>query len=341
MRSVVAAALVVPAFFSATYGQQVGKEPGKKAEPKPGMSRAALLEVIEEADKDADALKDARSRAQMFAAIAMARARAGEQASARRSFERAIQAADAIEDLRSRVYTLDTIAAGQVDSNDRPAALATMRHAAAIVGTMDDEHQRNTARSWIVRTVARAGDLEAALRMAGEVPDGQYLLKSRALASVLEGLRLSGKAAMKKGLPTVLQAAAINEQTFQAQCLREFAVVLADADEIEETRKIAEILEKGAAEFGPQDVRRGNINHDEVLVLSALARAQARAGNREAAVETFQKAVELARAMPAEGEALRSGRLGRLVDERVEAGDIDGASRRPNSSSTSTIRPRP
>ena len=122
MRSVIAAALLVPAFLGANYGQHGGRAAENKAGPKLTISCAARLQVIEEAHKDADALKEPRSRAELYAAIATAQAKAGDQASARRSFERAIQAADAVEDLSSRAATLADVAEAQVESDDRTAA---------------------------------------------------------------------------------------------------------------------------------------------------------------------------------------------------------------------------
>jgi beta-lactamase regulating signal transducer with metallopeptidase domain/tetratricopeptide (TPR) repeat protein len=337
----VVAALLVPSLLIATYAQQTetktksipkadtkaGGETTPQPRPKSDFSRASLLQVLEDAVRDADALKDARSRSRMFSAVATVRAKAGDQDAAQAAFRQAIQAADAIEDRSNRVYTLEDIAVAQIDGNDRAAALTTMRHASDVMETITDMFQRNSARSWIVRTFARAGDLDAAFRMVRDLPlENPSFLRARALANILEGLKPSGKPAMRQALPALLEAAAaLPDQTTQSQCLSGLAEALADTGDLEGTSKIADILKKDAAEFGPQDHTRQNILHSQVFVLAALAKGQARSGNREAAVETFQKAVELAREMPAEGEALRSDRLGRLAHDRVEAGDIEGA----------------
>jgi tetratricopeptide (TPR) repeat protein len=326
--------MVVPGPWIAVHARQDAPKTDKKAAstlhtkptPKPDLSRAAVLSILEEATRSATALRDARSKAEMFAAIAAVRARVGDREAARTAFRKAIQAADAIDDARNRIYTLENIAAGQIDSDDRPSALATMRHASEAIDAMGNEFQRITARSWIVRTIARAGDVDAALKMALDLPGQHLFIKAQAMGNVLEGLKPSGLPAMKKALPALLRAAAtVGSPPFEADCLRGFAQVLADTGDIEDLRTIIGILEKGAAEYRPVDARGMHIINAEIPALSALAKAQAGAGHRDAAVETFQRALELARAMPAEGEALRSGRLERLAYERVEAGDVDGA----------------
>ena len=314
-----------PASVQAGGAATARTTPAKKES---GLSRAAVLPILDEATQSATTLQDARSRAQMFAAIAAVRSRLGDREAARTAFRQAIRAANAIEDARHRIYTVEDIAAAQIDSDDRPAALATMRHAAEAIDAMRDEFQRIDARSWIVRTIARAGDVDAALKMALDLPGQHLLLKARAMGNILEGIKPSGNPAIKKALPPLLRAAAtVGSPTFEADCLRGFAQVLADTGDIEALRTIAGILEKGAAEYGPLDARGMYIINAEIPALSALAKSQAGAGRREAAIETFQKALELARAMPAEGEALRSGRLERLAYERVEAGDVQRGAR--------------
>ncbi|MFI5457514.1 MAG: M56 family metallopeptidase [Isosphaerales bacterium] len=322
--AIVAVVFLLPAFLIGAYAQQVESKAGPKT--KPDRSPASLLPILQEAVRSADALKDVRSKARLLTAVAVARAKTGEQASARAAFQQAVQAADAIQDLSHRVYTLEDIAAAQIDSNDRHAALATMRHASEVAEMIGDKHQRNTARMWIVRTYARGGDVDTALRMARDLPE-ELDFRARALANVLEGLK-SDRPAMKHWLPVLLQAAeTVGDQTRQAEFFRGIAEVLAGAGDIETTLKIAETLEKAVAEFGLQDHSRQMIVHAHVFVLSALAKAQAKAGNRKAAVATFQKAVDFADALPDEGEALRSDRLGRLARDQVDAGDIEGALR--------------
>ena len=200
-----------------------------------------------------------------------------------------------------------------------------MHHASGVIETIGDEHQRNNARMWTVRTYARAGDFDAALKIVRSLPVANEC-KGRALANVMEGLKQANKAAVKRFLPTLLQEAeAFTDPTRQALCLQGFADVLAEIGDIETTKKIAETLEMAVADLGLQD-HRGRLLHDyQTLVLSALGKAQARAGNRKAALETFQKAVGLTTWMPAEQEAIRSDRLKRLVRDRVDAGDIEGA----------------
>ena len=323
--AVVAVLFLVSAFLMGTFAQQVGT----KAEPKTNQTpaHAAILQILQEAAARADDLKDARSKVRMLVAVAAARAQAGEQVSARASFKDTIQAADAIEDLSQRVYSLEEIAVAQIDSNDRPAALPTMHHAIEVAETIGDGHQRNTARMWIVRTYARSGDVDNALRVVEDLPEsGDF--KGRALASVFQGMRHSDRPTIKEFLPKLLRTATtIVDPTHQAKCLQGIAEELADSGDVAGTRTIAEILHKAALQYGLQDVRGQSFLHSESLVLSALAKAQAKGGERQVALETFENAVKLADAMPPEGEALRSYRLRRIANDRVDAGDTAGALR--------------
>jgi tetratricopeptide (TPR) repeat protein len=314
-----AAAVLAPAASIAADAQQIETRTTPKSNRE--LPRASLLPFLQEAVQDANALKDARSRAEMLSHIAMARARLGDQASARTAFQEAVRTADAIEDASRRVCALENIAVAQIGSNDRPAALATMRHASEVVKAIGNESGQKTARMWIVRTYARGGDVDAALHIAGVLPES---FRAQALANVLEGLGPTGKPALRQVLPSLLQVGTtIKNSMYQAECLRRLAEVLADAGDLEATSKVSEILQKGIAESG---IRTGqSVLHHEVFVLAALAKTQARAGNRAGAVETFKKAVELAGDFPMEGEDLRSGRLEDLVRARVDAGDIDGA----------------
>ncbi len=309
---------------------QAGKTPDARTAPgqQPEPSKAVMLPILAEAERSARDLRDARSKAQMFQAIATLRVRVHDRKSARVAFGQAIQAADAIPDERNRVYTLENIAAAQLDADDRGAALTTLAHVREVVDAMADEFQRLNARSWIVRTISRAGDLDGALKMALDLPGTHMLLKARAMANVLEGLRPEGLPALKKAMPGLLQAVAkVGSPTFEADCLRGFAQVLADCGDVEDLLSIAGILEKAAAEYGPNNGTGCFIIDAEIGVLESLAKAQSKTGRREDAIQTFEKAFGLARGMPPEGEVLRSGRLERLAYERVEAGDVDGALR--------------
>ena len=77
--AMVAFVFLLPAFLIGTYAQQADT----KAEPKtkPDRSRTAMLQILQEAVRSADALKDARSKAMMLVAVATGRAKTGEQAS--------------------------------------------------------------------------------------------------------------------------------------------------------------------------------------------------------------------------------------------------------------------
>ncbi len=184
-----------------------------------------------------------------------------------------------------------------------------------------------TARGCISSGPSREPALDEALRIVRDLP-ARGMYRSRALAYTLGGLKESDAKAARLFMPSFLaMAEEIDDGTRWAECMPFLAEALTDADDVGDLLRIADKLDTSVAEFGLADVRRWNCLHSEVLVLMALAKAQAKAGNREAAVATFNKAESLA-AMPAgEGESFRSGRLSRLARDRVGTGDVEGAIR--------------
>ena len=223
-------------------------------------------------------------------AIATAQAKAGDHASARRSFERAIQAADAVEDLSSRAAILADVAEAQVEYDDRTAALATLRDASEVVEKIADEHRSNRSCAALARTLAHAGDLGAALRMVGGVPDGQYLPESQALAGVLEGLRRSGGAALKDATHVLeLGVAANNEEivTFNA-CGNSPGRSTITARSMEKRRDHRRLRE-ATGEIGPGDVRMQNRQDDLENAMKDLGRSQTKFGSIEVCYEKNQR----------------------------------------------------
>jgi RNA polymerase sigma factor (sigma-70 family) len=302
----------------------VSNPPEKK--PAQAIPRASLVSLLDEARRSAADLKDARSKARMLLAVAMGYAKLKDAATASAVFQQAIQAAMAIDD-QQKAYTIEEIAAAQIDGQGREAALATMRRALELTERIPYLREHNSTRMYIVRTLARAGALDEALRIVRDLPPtGMY--RSRALAYTLGGLKQSDAKAARLFMPTFLtMAEEIGDRTRWAECMGFIADVLTDADDVGDLIRIADKLEASVAEFGLADTRGQNCLHSEVLVLTALAKAQAKAGSRAAAVATFNKAEALGGMPPSEGESLRSGRLSRLAGARAGAGDVEGAIR--------------
>ncbi len=327
LTAVFVAALLVPSSSGIANAQPVQTGDVMRARATGQPSQASLAELLREAVQHASSLKDARSRSGLFVAVAKARSKSDDQPGARIAFHQAIQASDAIAEKSTAIYVLEDIAVAQIGSGDGALALATMRHALDIANSIRDEHQRNTSRMWIVRTFARGGDVDTALHIVNDLPElGDY--KARALANVMDGLKQSGRAAMNQFLPTLLQTAGkMQNQALQAKCLQGVAEALAAAGDIEGALKIAEAFDKAVAELDPANRIRPNVLHEQIFVLSSLAKAQAKAGNREEAAMSFKKAVDLASVLPTEGESLRSDRLSRVVRDQVDGGDIEGAIR--------------
>ena len=105
----------------------------------------------------------------MLLAVATGYAKLDDRATARTVFQQAVRAAMAIQD-EYRIYTLEDIAAAQIGAEGREAALATVRRALEETEKIQDEHQQNSTRMYIVRTFARAGALDEALRIVRDLP---------------------------------------------------------------------------------------------------------------------------------------------------------------------------
>ena len=300
------------------------KPPEKK--PAQAIPRTTLVSLLDEARQRAADLNDSRSRARILLAVATAYAKLDDRATASMIFDQAIQAAMAIDN-RLKVYTIEAIAVAQIAAKADKAALTTIQRALELTEKIPDQHERSNARMYIVRTFARAGALEEALRIVRDLPvAGMY--RSRALAYALGGLKESNAAAARLFMPTVMaMAEELGDRTRWAECMGFIPDVLSDADDVGDLLRIADQLEASVAEFGLMDQRGLICLHSQVKVLSALAKAQAKAGSREAAVATFNKAESLAAMPPSEGESLRSSRRARLAGDRADAGDIEGAIR--------------
>ena len=142
----------------------------------------------------------------------------------------------------------------------------------------------------------------------------------------MEGVARTGKPALNQFMTRFLnKASAIPDPGQQAECMEAAAQVLGEVGDADSLLKIAGAFDKAVSAVGPQSPLRGSLLHSQVFVLSALAKTQARVGDRDGTVRNFTRAVELASAMPTEGEGLRSGRLERVARDQVDAGDVEGA----------------
>ncbi len=147
--------------------------------------------------------------------------------------------------------------------------------------------------------------LNDALRIAGDLPV-EIMYRPRALANVLGGLKQSDAHAARLFIPTLLRMAEeLGDRTRWAECMGFVADSLTDADDVGDLIRIADKLDAAVAEFELPDHRAQICLHSEMLVLSALGKAQAKADQREAAIATFNRAESFASVTPSEGESLR------------------------------------
>ncbi len=298
---------------------------GKLAFDKP-ETRASVVQLLEEARRRAGDLSDARSKAQMLRAVGTVYAKVGDPDAARTVFQQAIDVAVTIDDREMRVHTLEDIAVGQIESNAREAGLATIRRAFDLTETIADEHQRNNTRMYIVRTLARAGDLDEAIRIVRDLPPTMY--RRRAIAYTLGGLKQSLGAGALLFMPTFLKMAEeLGDPGSEADCQAFIAEALTDPADVGVLMTLADRLEFLSAGQGAQAGNREIVLDSQVRVLTALAKAQAKGGGSEAAAAIWRKTESLISAQAGGSESRRSQGMSRVARDRADSGDVAGALR--------------
>ncbi len=298
---------------------------GKLAFDKP-ETRRSVGELLEEARRRAGDLSDSRSKAQMLRAVGTIYAKVGDQEAARTVFQQAIDVAVTIDDREMRVHTLEDIAAGQIESNARDAGLATIRRGFELTQTIGDEHQRNNTRMYIVRTLARAGDLDAALRTARDLPPTMY--RRRAIAYAFGGLKQSIGPGALLFMPSFLKMAEeLGDPGSEAECMAFLAEALTDPADVGVLMTLADRVESLGAGNGAQAGGRESVLDSQARVLTALAKAQAKAGSSEAAAATWRKTESLLSGLAVGSESLRSERMSQVACNLADSGDVTGALR--------------
>ena len=113
----------------------------------------------------------------------------------------------------------------------------------------------------------------------------------RAIAYAFEGLKRSNQPAAQLLMPTFLtMAEELGDRTRWAECMGFITEALTDADDVMELIKIADKLEMAVGEFGLNDARHANMLDGQVRVLFSLAKAQAKAGQRDVSIATSNRA---------------------------------------------------
>lgn len=160
-------AMICVALLGAPY---LNKALAQTTSPARDFTPDLQREIVQQAARNVSALKDSRSRAEMHSMIGRVWATWGDKEAARDSFLRAVQAAKEVKQPATRVYTLEDVAVAQIESDVPNMALATIRQALEATDTLPEGFRQNTPRMWIVRTFARAGDVESALASSTDFP---------------------------------------------------------------------------------------------------------------------------------------------------------------------------
>jgi serine protease Do len=204
---------------------------------------------------------------------------------------------------------------------DRPArdrVGSILRDAEKAASEIEDEQQKAGILQAIAEEHASAGDkvaagrtFEAALQAARKIPPGDthgryallYLAGVQAATGDVEGARRAARAAMAAGEDRRVALAEVS----QGEARHLYAVATAQA----KAGKLTEAAQRVSA-IGSDDVR--------VMALAMLAKAQAEAGDKQAAKQTLDKALKLAAQVGPHGYA-------QVALAQADAGDLDAARR--------------
>ncbi len=217
------------------------------------------------------------------------------------------EAADAIEDKQGKAWALQAVAEAQAKAGDKEAAAQTFRDAIRAAKEIrgnnpaDPDGQNYHTRCWIAVAQAEAGDVKAA-RETAEAIEGDSA-RDYALTQLARTLARAGDV---KGALEIAEKVSANRKDEVLLAVAHYQV---KAGKVEEAARAAEKI-GGAAE--------------RAFLRVAIAGAQARAKERDAARKSLQEAMKLAQLIDAEGDG-RSVVAGAVAEVQAEMGDADEA----------------
>jgi len=284
---------------------------------------------------------EAADRFAEFLDIAAAQKEAGDDDNAARTFERAFEVAEATLRTRYSSYNEARIAAGYVRAGDRPTALKILQEALAKLAEGENpKGPRDEQRAWLAIYQAYAEDLDGALETAGVIKiNGHKARVMRVIAR--EQAKLGNPAARETFRQAVQVAADVGKMTFiaveqmtsiageqanagyqvDAAKTLEQALAIANMDEdfsvkVRALARIA-VVQAELGEIGPAlqiaMSIKNNLSRDGAL--AGIARAQAKAGNVEEAVQTIAN-----QDYPSGDSAFRE-----IAVAQAESGDVETA----------------
>ena len=322
-------------------------------------ARATYACVIDQAVAVARTIRDEEGRARALSGIAVAQARAGDHPGAQESFTQAIKVANTIAktvwvmppasadaqqsqalsdialalakagDVEQAIELAQTIKGGWRDGALSGIAVARAKagdlpQALAIMQTIDEQIIRHSVRamSAIAKAQARAGDRPEAHKsfaraikfvntIIGKESAWRLSEVAEALVHIAEAQARAGdRAGAQESFTQAINVAqTITDEFRRDMTLSDIAVARAKVGDVPQALAMMQTITDTLI-IGP---------HQSVLAMVAIAEAQARAGDRAGARESFAQAIKIAQTMTDEG--WRDQVLSDIVEAQVRAGE--------------------
>ncbi|MBO9362631.1 MAG: AAA family ATPase, partial [Thermoflexus sp.] len=246
-------------------------------------------------------IKDGQFLAEALAAIARARADAGDREGAREVLRVALEVASGIERGWRRAGALVAIVKAQVGAGEFDAALGVAKE-------IEDGWRRAGALVEIVKAQVGAGEFEAALGVVKEI-EGRWC-RAEALVAIVKAQVGAGELDAAFGV-----AKEIEDGWYRVKALLEIAEAWASAGDWQRAREVWAAELEAAREIEDEGLR--------AMELLWIARAQADAGDWEGAQGVLEATLKVARGI--KDEWLRVTTPLRIAEAWAGAGDLERA----------------
>jgi RNA polymerase sigma factor (sigma-70 family) len=279
--------------------------------------------TLRQALDTAQTITDAHEKFAALLRIAAVQNQTGNAAGARKTCRAALEIARGFDNDPAKVNALGpSLAMIQSEAGDRDGAAEALKLAREAADAIEDHNRRGNALMRLASAYSFVGDYEGALRTA----EASGAHQAAALQSFARFLRNPDKPAARKALRKAVATVQSLPEHEQRQFLPALASAQVRVGDLEGARKAIEPLGPwkvfGQEEIGVAQAQTGDVagaletakafqaDAPRARVLAAVARAQAKAGQRAAAEETL-KAVRKIVADLAAAEAKRAARPGR------------------------------
>ena len=312
---------------------------GERQQPS-GGSAAAAARAIATVQNAVERMVVNFHRAEALGAIASAQAKVGALQDARASIGKALQAMNGVEDPQKKVNGFVSIAAAQAQVGATRDAENSISIALGAARRIEDTLSREIAIMNIAQVQAGAGMIREALATATEIEGSDwvgYALESIAKAQVEAG-RIRDALVTAERMEDVVE---------QSSAFRWIAVAQAEAGRFREAVATAQragnfprqaeafvliaSVQAEAGMFREALATAGKIwvvgFRDQARALSAIALAQAKAGDHTDSLGNFRKALEAAEKESNEYFAVQSKAFSEVALAQAQAGQVRNADR--------------